>query len=259
MDLGIAGRHALICGASRGMGRAVAQLLAKENVNLTLIARNPDTLGETLNLLETTPSQHVTYIAADLTHESERQRVFSTCAPPDILINNGAGMPPGDFRLWQREDWLKGLDTMMLAPIDMIRLSIDGMIERKFGRIVNLASRSVKTPQAEMGLSNAARTGLVSFSAGLARQVVSHNVTINNVLPGIIDSDAQYAHVHDLARRSHKSYDEIWQERALRNPAGRYGSPMEVAAAVAFFCSHAAGFTTGQSLLVDGGDYNGIF
>lgn len=259
MDLGLSGRHAVVCGASRGMGRAIAQLLAKEDVHLTLVARDAAKLEETAVLIGERPGRVVNCVAADITSDQGRKRIFETCPEPDILINNGAGMPPGDFREWDRDDWIKGIDIMMLAPIEMIRLAIDGMIHRKFGRIVNLASRSVKSPQAEMGLSNASRSGLVAFSSGLSRQVVAHNVTINNVLPGIIDSDAQHAHVRDLAERTGRSYADIWQERAARTPAARYGDPVEVATAVGFFCSQASGFITGQSLLVDGGDYNGIF
>ncbi|MBS0966795.1 SDR family NAD(P)-dependent oxidoreductase [Acetobacter okinawensis] len=259
MELGLSGRHALVCGASRGMGRAIAQLLAKEDVDLTLVARDATKLEETVHLIGNRPGRTVNCVAADITSEQGRQHIFEACPEPDILINNGAGMPPGDFREWRREDWIRGIDTMMLAPIEMIRLAIDGMIARRFGRIVNLASRSVKSPQAEMGLSNASRSGLVAFSSGLSRQVIAHNVTINNVLPGIIDSEAQYAHVQDLAKRTGRSYADIWNERAARTPAARYGLPVEVATAVGFFCSQASGFVTGQSLLVDGGDYSGIF
>lgn len=259
MDLGLEGRRAIVCGASRGMGRAIAVMLATEGAAVTLVARDRTALEETASLVRVRTGRDATAVAADLTRDEDRQRIFAACPQPDILVNNGGGMPPGDFRDWDRAHWIAGVDMMMLAPIEMIRLAVDGMSERGFGRIVNIVSRSVKNPQAEMGLSNAARSGLVAFSSGLARQLVARNVTINNVLPGIIDSAAQHAHVHDLSRMTGRSYDSIWAERAAANPAKRFGDVEEIAAAVAFFCSHKAGFMTAQSLLVDGGDYRGLF
>ncbi|MFT9015721.1 MAG: SDR family oxidoreductase [Acetobacter sp.] len=259
MDLQLAGRRAIVCGASRGMGRAIAMQLAAEGVNVTLVARDAGSLARTASAITAASGVEARFVAADLTDDAARTRVFEACPEPDILVNNGAGMPPGDFRDWDRSCWLAALDMMMLAPIDMIRRAVDGMTTRGFGRIVNLVSRSVKSPQAEMGLSNGARSGLVAFSSGLARQVVGHNVTINNVLPGIIDSDAQHAHVRELAHQTGRSYDTLWQERALANPARRFGKVEEVAATVSFLCSEQAGFITAQSLLVDGGDYRGVF
>ncbi|GBQ92134.1 oxidoreductase [Gluconacetobacter liquefaciens] len=259
MDLGLEGRQAIVCGASRGMGRAIALTLATEGASVTLVARDPKTLEETASLVRAQTGREATPVAADLTRDDDRRRVFDSCPAPDILVNNGGGMPPGDFRDWDRAHWIAGVDMMMLAPIEMIRLTVDGMSERGFGRIVNIVSRSVKNPQAEMALSNAARSGLVAFSSGLARQVIARNVTINNVLPGIIDSAAQHAHVRDLSHLTGRSYDSIWAERAAGNPAKRFGDVDEIAATVAFFCSHKAGFITAQSLLVDGGDYRGLF
>ena len=259
MDLGIAGRQALVIGASRGMGRAVALCLAQDAVALTIVARQPDALERTAAEIRQQTGATVTTVAADITTPAGRDAAMAACPSPDILINNGDGELPGDFRNWTRDDWLRGIDKMMLAPIEMIRLTIDGMSERRFGRVVNIVSRSVKIAQPELGLSNAARSGLVGFVAGLARQVASRNVTINNILPGIIASEAQRQHVEELARTSGRSFDEIWAQRAGSNPAGRYGEPDEVGAYVAFLCSNRAGFITAQNLLIDGGGYPGTF
>jgi 3-oxoacyl-[acyl-carrier protein] reductase len=166
---------------------------------------------------------------------------------------------PGDFRDWSREDWIAALDTMMLAPIEMMRLTVDGMMARGYGRILNIVSRSVKIPQLELALSNGARSGLVGFVGGLARQTVAKNVTINNLLPGIFDSDAQKAHVRALVAPGGKSFEELWRERAAANPARRYGRPAELGAYFAFLCSEHAGFITGQNLLIDGGSYPGTY
>ena len=259
MDLGITGRHALVIGASRGMGRAVAFALAQDAVVLTIVARHSDALEATAAQIRAQTGARVATVSADVTTPGGRHAILAACPAPDILVNNGDGEPPGDFRAWTREDWIRGIDKMMLTPIEMIRLTIDGMTERGFGRIVNIVSRSVKIAQPELGLSNAARSGLVGFVAGLARQVAPLNVTINNVLPGIIASDAQRQHVEDMARTSGRTFDAIWSERARNNPTCRYGEPEEVGAYVAFLCSKQAGFVTAQNLLIDGGSYPGTF
>lgn len=259
MDFGISGRKALVTGASRGMGKAAAMTLAHENVDLTIVARTAGTLEETAAEIRSKTGARVTTVAADITSAEGRQAALAACPNPDILVNNADGELPGDFRNWKREDWLRGMDRMMLTPIDMIRLTVDGMMDRGFGRIVNIVSRSVKIAQPELGLSNAARSGLVGFVAGLARQTVSHNVTINNVLPGIIASDGQREHVRVLAEQSGRPFDDIWKERASQNPAGRYGDPDEIGAYIAFLCSTKAGFVTAQNLLVDGGQYPGTY
>ncbi|WP_105403316.1 SDR family NAD(P)-dependent oxidoreductase [Neorhizobium sp. T7_12] len=259
MDLGISGRNAIVTGASRGMGKAAAMALARENVDLTIIARTPETLQATAAEIRAATGARVTAVVGDITTLAGREAVLSVCPKPDILVNNADGELPGDFRNWSREDWLRGIDRMMLTPIDMIRLTVDGMMEREFGRIVNIVSRSVKIAQAELGMSNAARSGLVGFVAGLARQTIAHNVTINNMLPGIVASDGQRQHVEVLAQESGRSFDEIWAARAAQNPAGRYGRPEEVGAYIAFLCSANAGFVTAQNLLIDGGQYPGTF
>ncbi|UHS63129.1 SDR family oxidoreductase [Agrobacterium vaccinii] len=259
MDLGISGRHALVTGASRGMGKAAALALARENVELTILARTPDILAATASEIRELTGARVTTVVGDITTDQGRRDALAACPAPDILVNNADGELPGDFRNWAREDWLRGIDRMMLTPIDMIRLTVDGMMKRGFGRIVNIVSRSVKIAQPELGMSNAARSGLVGFVAGLARQTISRNVTINNVLPGIVASDGQRQHVEVLARESGRSFDDIWRERASQNPAGRYGEPAEVGAYIAFLCSTNAGFVTAQNLLIDGGQYPGTF
>lgn len=259
MDLGIGGRRALLTGASRGMGKACAMALATEGVDLTIVARGAKELEATAREIRNRTGVRVTTVAADITLPSGREAAIAACPEPDMLLNNAGGCPPGDFREWTRDDWIAAIDLMMLAPIEMMKATVDGMMERGFGRIVNIASRSVKIAQPELGLSNGARSGLVGFVAGLARQTVSRNVTINNLLPGIVDSDAQREHIRGMLDRLGKGFDEVWEDRAQANPAGRYGRPEEIGAYFAFLCSIHAGFITGQNLLIDGGSYPGTF
>lgn len=259
MDLGLKGKSAIVCGASRGMGRAAAEMLAAEGVALTLFARNPERLETAGAEIGRRFGVPVAVVAGDVTIAADRVRLVGACPAPDILITNADGMPPGDFRAWSRADWITALDAMMLAPIDLMKATVDGMMGRGFGRIVNIVSRSVKSPQAEMGLSNGARSGLVGFVAGLSRQTIARGVTINNVLPGIVATDAQKHHVDKLSAMTGRSFDAIWAERAAQNPAGRYGEAAEIGATIAFLCSVHAGFITGQSLLVDGGQYPGTY
>lgn len=260
MDLGIAGKSALVFGGSRGMGRACAHQLASEGVQVTIAARTAQTLEQAAAEISKATGVSVAWVAADLTRVEGRDRAIAACPHPDILINNADGPLPGDFRDWTHDDWIAALDSMMLGPIDMIRRVIDGMIERKFGRIVNIVSRSVKAPHAELGLSNGARSGLIGFVGGLARQSVRDNVTINNLLPGAFATDAQVRHIEGmLAQSGGKTFDQLWQERGRANPAGRYGQPEELGALCAFMCSTHAGYMTGQSILMDGGGYPGTY
>lgn len=259
MDLGLKGKAAIVCGASRGMGRATAEMLASEGVALTLLARNPERLEAAAADIRSRFGVAVVAVAGDVTRAEDRDRLVAACPAPDILITNADGMPPGDFRAWSRDDWIAALDAMMLAPIALMKATVDGMMDRGFGRIVNIVSRSVKSPQAEMGLSNGARSGLVGFVAGLSRQTVARGVTINNVLPGIVATDAQKHHVEKLSAMTGRPFADLWAERAAQNPAGRYGEASEIGAAIAFLCSAHAGFITGQSLLVDGGQYPGTY
>jgi 3-oxoacyl-[acyl-carrier protein] reductase len=259
VDLGIRGRQALLCGASRGLGRACAFALAQEGVNVTIVARGRDALEQTAAEIAAASPVSVKTVAGDITTKEGRAAALAACPRPDILLNNADGPLPGDYRDWSRDDWIAALDAMMLAPIEMMRLTVDGMMERGFGRIINIVSRSVKIPQAELGLSNGARSGLVGFAGGLARQTVARNVTINNILPGIFDSGAQHRHVRALVETSSRSFDELWRERAAGNPAGRFGRPAELGAYCAFLCSQQAGYVTGQNLLIDGGSYPGTY
>jgi 3-oxoacyl-[acyl-carrier protein] reductase len=257
MDLGIRGRKALLSGSSRGLGKACALALAQEGVDVTLVARTRDVLERTADELRATGAK-VTPVVGDIATPQGREAALAACPAPDILVNNADGRLPGDFRTWTREDWISALDTMMLSHIEMIRLTVDGMMGRGFGRIVNIVSRSVKIPQAELGLSNGARSGLVGFVAGLARQTVGRGVTINNLLPGPFDTAAQREHVQGMVG-AERSFEQIWNTRVATNPAGRFGQPAELGAYCAFLCSANAGFVTGQNLLIDGGSYPGTY
>jgi 3-oxoacyl-[acyl-carrier protein] reductase len=259
MDLGLAGRKALLTGASKGMGKACAMALAREGVAVTIVARGRETLEKTAQEIRDATGVEVTPVAADVTSPEGRRAALSACPAPDILLNNAGGMPPGDFRTWERDDWIAAIDLMMLPPIEMMKATVDGMMERGFGRIVNITSRSVKIAQPELGLSNGARSGLVGFVAGLSRQTVAANVTINNLLPGIFDSDAQREHIAGMLDEMGRSFEEVWKERAMSNPARRYGRTEEIGAYFAFLCSEHAGFITGQNLLIDGGSYPGTY
>jgi 3-oxoacyl-[acyl-carrier protein] reductase len=257
MDLGIRGRKALLSGASRGMGKGCAMALAREGADITIVARKPDALEKAAADIRALGAT-VKTVAADITTAEGRKAALDACPEPDILVNNADGRLPGDFRNWTREDWIAALDTMMLCHIEMMRLTVDGMMARRFGRIVNIVSRSVKIPQLELGLSNGARSGLVGFASGLARQTVRHNVTINNLLPGPFDTDGQRDHVQGLVD-AQNSYEDIWKRRVAGVPAGRFGRPEEIGDYCAFLCSAQAGFITAQNLLIDGGSYPGTY
>ncbi|WPO41540.1 SDR family oxidoreductase [Tardiphaga sp. 42S5] len=259
MDLGIRGRKALLSGASRGLGKACAMALAQEGVDVTIVARTRDVLEAAADEIRAATGVTVTAVTGDIATMDGRTAALSACPDPDILVNNADGPVPGDFKKWTRDDWISALDSMMLCHIEMIRLTHEGMMARGFGRIVNIVSRSVKIPQIELGLSNGARSGLVGFVAGLARQTVANNVTINNLLPGIFDSDAQRRHIEGMLDDTDKSFQQIWDDRARGNPAKRYGRPAEFGAYCAYLCSEHAAFITGQNLLIDGGSYPGTF
>ena len=259
MDLGINGRSALVFGGSRGMGRACAHHLALAGANVCIAARTESALIDTSRALSQAGATPVRWVTADITTEAGRDAALQACPRPDILVNNADGFPPGDFRDWRMPEWHAALDAMMLGPIEMIRRTVDAMIEQRFGRVINIVSRSVKSPHLELGLSSGARSGLVGFSVALAKHTVRHNVTINNLLPGIFATDAQRRHVQKLSDQSGRPFETIWKEREQGNPAQRFGDPEEIGAWCAFLASRYAGYMTGQSLLVDGGDYPGVY
>jgi 3-oxoacyl-[acyl-carrier protein] reductase len=256
MDLGLQGKKAIVCAASKGLGRACAISLAREGVELVITARTASTLEETAAEIRQMTGAKVTAVAGDITSEVGRAAALKACPAPDILVNNNGGPPRGDFREWDRDMWIKAVDANMLAPIFLIKSVIDGMIERKFGRIVNVTSGSVKSPIPELGMSNGARAGLTGFVAGLARQVAKHNVVINNILPGPFLTDRLRGGFQEAARTSNRPVDEIVQERLLTNPAGRAGDPAEFGDACAFLCSAKISYIVGQNLLLDGGAFN---
>lgn len=257
MDLGIRGRTALVCAASKGLGKGCAAALAGEGVRLVLVARGKDALEATAAELRARHGVDVTAVPGDVTTDEGRRAALDACPAPDILVNNAGGPPPGDFRDWDRDAWVRALEANMIAPILLVRAVVDGMIARGFGRIVNVTSAAVKSPIPELGLSNGARTGLTGFVAGLARRTVRHGVTINNLLPGPFDTDRLRSNLEFNARATGKSYDEVRRARAEANPAGRFGTIEEFGAACAYLCSAQAGFVTGQNLLLDGGAYPG--
>jgi len=256
VDLGIKGRKAIVCGASAGLGRATATALAREGVSVVIAARDEARVVAAASEIAAETGADVTPVAADVTTESGRAAVLAACPQPDILINNAGGPPPGDFRSWTRDDWLKAIDGNMLSAIFLIQATIDGMIDRKFGRVVNITSHMVKAPANILGLSNGARAGLTGFVGGLAREVARHNVTLNCVLPGQFDTDrlksnhAKFAQGGDV---------EAFRERARSQiPARRFGEPQEFGDMCAFLCGDNAGFITGQNILLDGGQFPGL-
>jgi len=257
MDLGIAGRRALVCAASKGLGRACAVSLAREGVELTIVARTAATLEAAADEIRRDTGARVTAVAADITTVEGRRLALDACPQPDILVNNAGGPPPGDFRDWTRDDWIRAIDANMLTPIELIKATVDGMIARRFGRIVNITSAAVKSPIDILGLSNGARAGLTGFVAGIARKTVRHNVTINGLLPGPFETDRLRANIATMANKSGRTYDETAAERRAGNPAGRFGDPAEFGDACAWLCSAQAGFITGQNILLDGGAFPG--
>ncbi|HEX2553407.1 MAG TPA: SDR family oxidoreductase [Microvirga sp.] len=260
MDLGIRGRTALVCAASKGLGKGCATALAREGVNVVITARTASELEATAaEIRHLAPDVTVTAVAGDIATAEGRRAALAACPQPDILINNAGGPPPGDFRDWSREDWIKALDANMLTPIELIKATVDGMMERGFGRVVNITSSAVKAPIDILGLSNGARSGLTGFIAGVSRTTVARGVTINNLLPGPFETDRLRGNAATRAKRSGKPMEEELAAMAAANPAGRLGQPDEFGAACAFLCSVHAGFITGQNWLLDGGAYPGTF
>ncbi|MFM8547123.1 MAG: SDR family oxidoreductase [Betaproteobacteria bacterium] len=259
MDLGISGRWAIVCASSKGLGYGCALSLAQEGVNLVMNARSADVLGQAAEQIRAKTGVEVRAVAADITTVDGRAQVLAACPQVDILINNAGGPPPGDFRNWVRDDWIKAIDGNMLTPIELIKSVVDGMIERRFGRIVNITSSSVKSPIEVLGLSNGARSGLTGFVAGLSRQTVRHNVTINNLLPGIFNTDRIRTTAQAMATKQGQTLEETLAARAKSVPAQRLGDPYEFGQACAYLCSAQAAYVTGQNFLIDGGSFPGTF
>ena len=259
MDMGLRGKSALVCASSKGLGRGCAFSLAREGVNLVITARGKEALERTAGEIRAATGVKVTTVAGDITTAAGRALVLAACPNPDILVNNAGGPPPGDFRDWTRDTWIAALDANMLTPIELIKATVDGIIARKFGRIVNITSSSVKAPIEILGLSNGARSGLTGFVAGIARKTVVHNVTINNLLPGSFDTDRIRTTCETLAKNRGVSVEVIRKERMALCPAGRFGDPAEFGDACAYLCSAQAGYVTGQNFLIDGGSYPGTY
>jgi len=259
MDLGIKGRHALVCASSKGLGRACALSLAREGAALTLVARGAQALEETAAAIRAETGVTVTAVVADVTTAEGRAAVLAACPQPDILVTNAGGPKPGDFRDWDRDVWMAALNDNMFTPIELIRSTVDGMIARRFGRIVNITSGAVKAPIDILGLSNGARSGLTGFVAGLARKTVAHNVTINTLLPGPFETDRLRETARQWALKNQQTEEAALAQRRAANPAQRFGTPAEFGDACAYLCSAQAGFITGQNLLMDGGAYPGTF
>jgi len=259
MDFGITGRKALVCGGSAGLGFACAEALAREGVEVVIAARTEATLKEAAFKLAAITTAAVTWVAADVTSNTGRDSIFKNHPDFDIVVTNAGGPPPGDFRDWDRDAWLRALDANMLSPIDIIRRMVDGMMQRGFGRIINITSSAVKSPVDGLGLSTGARSGLTGFVAGLARTTVSHGVTINNLLPGTFDTARLAGNFAAQARREGESAEQIREKRIAKHPAKRLGRPEEFGAACAFLCSTHAGYINGQNLLMDGGSFPGVF
>jgi 3-oxoacyl-[acyl-carrier protein] reductase len=259
MDFGISGRWALVCGSSKGLGYGCARALAGEGVNLVINARSADALEQAAARLRAETGVEVRAVACDITTEAGRAQALAAAPQIDILVNNAGGPPPGDFRNFTRDDWIKAIDANMLTPIELIKATLDGMLERKFGRVVNITSSAVKAPIEILGLSNGARAGLTGFIAGIGRKTAAQNVTMNNLLPGFFDTDRQRSNIEALAKQQGVTAEVARARRVATIPAGRLGDPSEFGQACAYLCSAQAAFVTGQNFLIDGGAYPGTF
>jgi len=262
MDLGIAGKTALVCGASKGLGYGCALALVKEGVNVLVVARGQEALDDAAQRLAAaaTGGARVQAVVADITTEAGRAAVFGVQRDFDIVVTNAGGPPPGDFRDWDRDAWVKAVDANMLTPIELIKATVDGMAQRGFGRIVNITSSSVKSPIDILGLSNGARSGLTGFVAGVARSgIASQGVTINNLLPGSFDTDRLRNTAIGAAKKTGQPIEAIQEARKKTIPARRFGTPEEFGAICAFLCSVHAAYMTGQNVLADGGAYPGTY
>jgi 3-oxoacyl-[acyl-carrier protein] reductase len=267
MDLGLKGKAALVCAASKGLGLGCARALAREGVDVVIVARGADALEAAAASLRAETQVEVVTVAADITTPAGREQALAAAsrlrhgraAAFDIVVTNAGGPPMGDFRSFDRDVWLRALEANMLTPIELLKATVDGMCERGWGRIVNITSSSVKAPIATLGLSNGARAGLTGFVAGVARQVAGQGVTINNLLPGAFATARLLSSFAPAAARAGVSVEVVERQRREAIPAGRFGEPDEFGAACAWLCSVQAGYVTGQNLLIDGGAYPGTF
>jgi len=262
MDLGLTGRWALVCGASKGLGRACAEALVREGADVVIVARGAEALAAAADELRALcAGAQVRPVAADVTTPEGRAAALAALPQVDILVTNAGGPPPGDFRQWDRDTWLRALDANMLTPIELIQATVDGMAERGFGRIVNITSAAVKAPIDILGLSNGARSGLTGFVAGLARQpkIASRGVTINNLLPGPFETERLRVTFEGSAAKTGRPIEQLMDERRATVPARRFGDPREFGEVCAFLCSRQAAYLNGQNILLDGGAYPGTF
>ena len=258
MDLGIKDRKAIICASSKGLGKACAKSLLEEGVSVVINARGEEALQETFKELSLIDKKKVSMVVADLNTDDGRKKLIESCPEADILVNNNSGPPPVNFLETDKEDWIKALDANMLSAIFMIKDLLPGMIDRKFGRIVNITSAMVKSPHPLMSLSTSARTGLTAFSKGISKDVAKHNVTINNLLPERFDTDRQVFMTEMIMENQNISREEARSQIASSIAANRFGRPEEFGATCAFLCSEHAGFISGQNLQLDGGSYSGL-
>ncbi len=256
MDLGIKGKRALVCASSKGLGKGCAENLAAAGVDLVMCARGSEALEATAEDIRSRFGVEVVTIATDITTEQGQQDVLQAAGDIDILVTNAGGPPPGMWSDWTRDDFIKALDANMITPISLIKAVLPSMMDKGWGRIVNITSQSVKAPIAVLGLSNSARAGLTGYVAGTARQVAGHGVTINNLMPGIHATDRAVALDTGVANQQGISIEEAAVQRAKTIPAGRYGTAQEFGATCAFLCSQHAGFIIGQNILLDGGAVN---
>jgi 3-oxoacyl-[acyl-carrier protein] reductase len=259
MELGIAGKKALVCGASAGLGYACAQALVREGVDVLIVARTEAPLLAAVERLRSGGGGAVQCVAADVTTDEGRARIFAAQQDFDIVVTNAGGPPPGDFRDWDRDTWVRALEANMLAPIALIQATVDGMMARGFGRIVNITSSAVKSPVDGLGLSTGARSGLTGFVAGLARTTVARGVTLNNLLPGTFDTARLAGNFAAQAARQGIAPEQAMAARLAKHPAHRFGQPDELGNTCAYLCSVHAGYINGQNILLDGGSFPGVF
>lgn len=258
MDLGLNDKWAVVCAASKGLGYACARALAGEGVDIVLVARTEPALRQSAERIQAETKRRVIPVAADITTEQGRQKVLAAAPRVDILVNNAGGPPTGDFLKFTREDWLSALNNNMLSHLEMIRAVIEPMVERRFGRIINITSSAVKSPVEILCLTNGPRTGLTGVSGGLARQYARYNVTINGLLPGKFDTDRLRSNIHARAEKHGVSFEQETEHQIDLIPAKRYGRTEEFGHACAFLCSEGAGYITAQNILVDGGAFPGL-